>query len=97
MSGPMTGIKIIELCRVVSVRRVTDTVGDQHTDVIKVEVPAPRTAAALAVGFEADSLTTEGGTASEYMAELHPTATNIIADRRTRRLGRRGCQGRETQ
>ncbi|WP_319446891.1 MULTISPECIES: FAD-dependent oxidoreductase [unclassified Mycobacterium] len=41
---------------------------------------------ALAVGFEAESLTTEGGTASGYMAERAPIATNVIADRRTRRL-----------
>lgn len=44
------------------------------------------TSEALAVGFDAESLITEGGTASGYMAERTPIATNVIADRRTRRL-----------
>lgn len=41
---------------------------------------------ALALGYDVDSLITEGGTASGYMAERAPIATNVIADRRSRRL-----------
>ncbi|WP_233165429.1 CaiB/BaiF CoA-transferase family protein [Mycobacterium sp. AT1] len=39
MSGPMTGIKIVDLCSMMSGPWATDILGDQGADVIKVEVP----------------------------------------------------------
>ncbi|OPX14988.1 carnitine dehydratase [Gordonia sp. i37] len=39
MSGPMTGIKILDLCSMMSGPWATDILGDQGADVIKVEVP----------------------------------------------------------
>ncbi|OPX05306.1 FAD-dependent oxidoreductase [Mycobacterium sp. AT1] len=57
--------------------------GDTHLEIARTGLS---TTDALAMGFEAESLTTEGGTASGYMAERAPIAANIIADRRTRRL-----------
>lgn len=39
MAGPMSGIKIIDLCSMMSGPWATDILGDQGADVIKVEVP----------------------------------------------------------
>lgn len=39
MGGPMSGIKIIDLCSMMSGPWATDILGDQGADVIKVEVP----------------------------------------------------------
>lgn len=39
MSGPMSGIKIIDLCSMMAGPWATDILGDQGADVIKIEVP----------------------------------------------------------
>jgi crotonobetainyl-CoA:carnitine CoA-transferase CaiB-like acyl-CoA transferase len=39
MAGPMSGIKIVDLCSMMSGPWATDILGDQGADVIKVEVP----------------------------------------------------------
>lgn len=57
--------------------------GDTHIEVGRTGLS---TRQAIEVGFDPIALVTEGGTASGYMAERSPIATNVIADRRTRRL-----------
>jgi NADPH-dependent 2,4-dienoyl-CoA reductase/sulfur reductase-like enzyme len=57
--------------------------GQTHLEIARTGLS---TAEALAQGFDAVSLVTDGGTASGYMAERSPIATNVIADRRSRRL-----------
>jgi NADPH-dependent 2,4-dienoyl-CoA reductase/sulfur reductase-like enzyme len=57
--------------------------GQTHLEIARTGLS---TAEALVLGFEAQSLITDGGTASGYMAERAPIATNVIADGRTRRL-----------
>ena len=56
---------------------------DVHVEIARTGVS---TAQAKEAGFDAISLVTESGTASGYMAEHSPIATNVIADRATRRL-----------
>jgi pyruvate/2-oxoglutarate dehydrogenase complex dihydrolipoamide dehydrogenase (E3) component len=56
---------------------------DTHLEIARTGLS---TAEALTEGFDAVSLVTDGGTASGYMVERSSIATNVIADRRSRRL-----------
>lgn len=57
--------------------------GTAHVEIARTGL---NSADARQLGFDAEALITDGGTASGYMSERAPIATNVIADRATRRL-----------
>ncbi|WP_257013608.1 CaiB/BaiF CoA transferase family protein [Rhodococcus sp. ACPA4] len=75
MSGPMSGIKIVDLCSMMSGPWATGILGDQGADVIKVEVPGK--------GDHVRSLPNRSGDMSAMFVNVNRSKRSLTVDLKT--------------